>query len=60
VKTFFTLLFLIHTIQGEILYDTDFDTFPQAPTIGLETIIGFRTIPFQVLKPLMGMFSRVS
>ena len=28
MKTFFTLLFLIHTVQGEILYDTDFDNFP--------------------------------
>ena len=28
MKTFLPLLFLIHTIQGEILYDTDFDNFP--------------------------------
>ena len=28
MKILITLLFLIPTIQGEILYDTDFDTFP--------------------------------
>jgi hypothetical protein len=28
VKVFLTLLFLIPTLYGEVLYDTDFDTFP--------------------------------
>ncbi|MDA7493828.1 hypothetical protein N8587_03525 [Akkermansiaceae bacterium] len=28
MKTFLVLLFLVPTIQGEILYDTDFDNFP--------------------------------
>ena len=61
VKTFFTLLFLIHTIQGEILYDTDFDTFPAGPNnwsgndnwISNDTISGAQTIDGNVLPGLL-------
>ena len=61
VKTFFTLLFLIHTIQGEILYDTDFDTFPAGPNnwsgndnwISNDTISGAQTIDGSVLPGLL-------
>ncbi len=61
VKTFFTLLFLIHTIHGEILYDTDFDTFPAGPNnwsgndnwISNDTISGAQTIDGNVLPGLL-------
>ncbi|MDG1149447.1 MAG: hypothetical protein P8N70_03835 [Akkermansiaceae bacterium] len=61
MKTFFTLLFLIHTIQGEILYDTDFDTFPAGPNnwsgndnwISNDTISGAQTIDGNVLPGLL-------
>ena len=61
VKTFFTLLFLIHTIQGEILYDTDFDTFPAGPNnwsgndnwISNDTISGAQTIDGNGLPGLL-------
>jgi hypothetical protein len=61
VKTFCTLLFLIHTIQGEILYDTDFDTFPAGPNnwsgndnwISNDSISGAQTIDSNVLPGLL-------
>ena len=61
MKTFFTLLFLIHTLQGEILYDTDFDTFPAGPNnwsgndnwISNDTISGAQTIDGNVLPGLL-------
>ncbi|MDB4428680.1 hypothetical protein N9116_01190 [Akkermansiaceae bacterium] len=61
MKTFFTLLFLIHALQGEILYDTDFDTFSAGPNnwsgndnwISNDTISGAQAIDGNVLPGLL-------
>jgi hypothetical protein len=61
VKAFFTLLFLIHPVQGEILYDTDFDNFPAGANnwsgndnwISNDTTSGAQTIDGNVLPALL-------
>ena len=61
MKAFFTLLFLIHPVQGEILYDTDFDNFPAGANnwsgndnwISNDTTSGAQTIDGNVLPALL-------
>jgi hypothetical protein len=61
VKTLLALLFLIQTIQGEILYDTDFDNFPAGANnwsgndgwISNDTTSGAQAIDENVLPSLL-------
>ena len=61
MKTFLVLLFLIHTVKGEILYDTDFDNFPAGANnwsgnegwISNDTTSGAQAIDENVLPSLL-------
>lgn len=61
MKTLLALLFLIQTIQGEILYDTDFDNFPAGANnwsgndgwISNDTTSGAQAIDENVLPSLL-------
>lgn len=61
MKTFLALLFLIHIVKGEILYDTDFDNFPVGANnwsgnegwISNDTTSGAQAIDENVLPSLL-------